>query len=194
MTNTDISKSANVDKISIQDTELLQLFENNKTKNTPIVNIVVAIAANNAIGKNNQLLWYLPNDLKHFKDITTGQTVIMGRKTYDSMGKPLPKRRNIVLTRQDVLIDGCEVTNSIGNALQLCITEKEVFIIGGAEVYRQSLNITDRIYLTIVHHEFEADTFFPELNIDEWQETAREDFQPDEKNNLPYSFITLERR
>src|SRR4051812_27003560 len=98
---------------------------------SPTINIVVAIATNNAIGKNNQLLWYLPNDLKHFKQVTTGQTVIMGRKTFDSIGKPLPKRRNIIVTRQDIFIDGCEVVNSIGNALQLCTTEKEVFVVGG---------------------------------------------------------------
>ena len=159
-----------------------------------IVSIVVAISENNAIGKNNQLLWYLPADLKHFKNITTGHTVIMGRKTYDSVGKPLPNRRNIIITRQDITIEGCEVVKSIEDALALCTAEEEAFIVGGAEIYRQSIHLTDRIYLTIVHQKFDADSFFPEINYTEWKETEHEDHQPDEKNKIPYSFITLDRR
>ncbi|MCC8425522.1 dihydrofolate reductase [Mucilaginibacter sp. UR6-11] len=157
------------------------------------VSIVVAIAENNAIGKNNKLLWHLPKDLKHFKEITTGGTVIMGRKTYDSVGRPLPNRRNIVITRQQIEIAGCEVVNSIGAALALCADELEVFIVGGAEIYKQAMHLTDRIYLTIVHENFEADTYFPEVKKDIWKETERQDHEPDEKNPLPYSFITLER-
>ena len=158
------------------------------------VTIVVAIAENNAIGKDNKLLWYLPNDLKHFKEITTGGTVIMGRKTYESVGKPLPKRRNIIITRQNITIEGCEVVNSIEAALALCKTEKEVFIVGGAEIYKQAMPLTDRIYLTIVHSKFEADSFFPVIKSDEWSEVFHERHEVDEKNNIPYSFITLERR
>ena len=159
-----------------------------------IVSIVVAIAENYAIGKNNQLLWHMPADLKHFKQITTGHTVIMGRKTFDSVGKPLPNRRNIIVTRQDIRIEGCEVVKSIDEALELCGGEEEVFIVGGAEIYKLAMSKTDRIYLTIIHHSFDADTLFPEIDYMEWQETAREDHQPDEKNKFPYSFITLERR
>ena len=159
-----------------------------------IVSMVVAIAENNAIGKNNQLLWYLPADLKHFRVITTGHTVIMGRKTYDSVGKPLPNRRNIIITRQDMTIEGCEVVKSIEEALALSSSEEEVFIVGGAEIYKQSMHLTDRIYLTIVHQKFDGDSFFPEIEDAEWQETERADYEPDEKNKLPYSFITLERR
>jgi len=159
-----------------------------------IVTIVVAISENNAIGKNNQLLWYLPADLKHFKNITTGHTVIMGRKTYDSVGKPLPNRRNIIITRQNITIEGCEVVKSIEDALVLSAGEEEVFIVGGAEIYKQSIHLTNRIYLTVVHQKFDADSFFPEINYDEWRETEREDHQPDEKNKLRYSFITLDRR
>ncbi|HEY8784540.1 MAG TPA: dihydrofolate reductase [Mucilaginibacter sp.] len=159
-----------------------------------IVTQVVAISENHVIGKDNKLLWYLPNDLKHFKEITTGHTIIMGRKTYDSVGKPLPKRRNIIITRQHITIEGCEVVNSIEAALELCKDEQQVFIVGGAEIYKQSLHLTDRICLTIVHKEFEGDSFFPEINKQEWKEVAREDHQPDEKNSLPYSFITLEKR
>lgn len=157
------------------------------------VSIIVAIAKNNAIGKDNKLLWYLPNDLKHFKDVTTGHTVIMGRKTYDSVGKPLPKRRNIIITRQAISIEGCEVVNSLEAALALCKDEDEVFIVGGAEIYRQSIPLTDRIYLTVIDQEFDGDSFFPELDPEEWKEKERENFEPDEKNKLRYSFITLER-
>ncbi len=159
-----------------------------------IISIVVAIAENHAIGKDNKLLWYLPNDLKHFKTITSGHTVIMGRKTYDSVGKPLPNRRNIIITRQQIDIPGCEVVNSLDQAIALCKTEEEVFIVGGAEIYRQSMTITNKIYLTIVHHNFEGDTYFPDIEENIWIETEREDHDPDEKNKLAYSFITLERR
>jgi dihydrofolate reductase len=159
-----------------------------------IVSIIVAIGENHAIGKNNQLLWHMPNDLKHFKDITSGRTIIMGRKTFDSVGKPLPRRRNIVVTRQDITIPGCEVVKSIEDGLALCKDEDEVFIGGGAEIYKLAMHLTYRIYLTIIHKSFDADTFFPEIDKNEWKEVSREDFEPDEKNPLPYSFITLERR
>jgi len=156
------------------------------------VSIIVAIGENHAIGKNNQLLWHMPNDLKHFKDITSGRTIIMGRKTFDSVGKPLPRRRNIVVTRQDITIPGCEVVKSIEDGLALCKGEDEVFIGGGAEIYKLAMHLTNRIYLTIIHKSFDADTFFPEIDKTEWKEVKREDFEPDEKNPLPYSFITLQ--
>jgi len=145
------------------------------------VSIIVAIGENHAIGKNNQLLWHMPNDLKHFKDITSGRTIIMGRKTFDSVGKPLPRRRNIVVTRQDITIPGCEVVKSIEDGLALCKNEDEVFIGGGAEIYKLAMHLTNRIYLTIIHKIFDADTFFPEIDKNEWQEISREDHQPDEK-------------
>ncbi|NNU34588.1 dihydrofolate reductase [Mucilaginibacter sp. S1162] len=157
------------------------------------VSIVVAIAENHAIGKDNKLLWHLPKDLKHFKEITTGGTVIMGRKTYDSVGRPLPNRRNIIITRQQIEIPDCEVVNSVEAALDLCRDEAEVFIVGGAEIYKLAMPITDKIFLTIVHKNFEADTYFPEIKATTWNETYREDHEPDEKNPLPFSFITLER-
>ena len=159
-----------------------------------IVSAIVAIGENNAIGKNNQLLWYLPADLKHFKNITAGHSIIMGRKTFDSVGKPLPNRRNIVVTRHDIKIPGCEIVKSIDEALELCKGEDEVFIGGGAEIYKLAMGKTDKIYLTVVHKMFDADTFFPEIDFSQWVETEHEDHQPDEKNNLPYSFITLERQ
>lgn len=159
-----------------------------------IISIIVAIGENNAIGKNNQLLWHMPNDLKHFKEITLDRTIVMGRKTFDSVGKPLPRRRNIVVTRQDIEIPGCEVVKSIDAGLALCAHDDEVFIGGGAEIYRQAMDKTDRIYLTIIHKTFDADTFFPEIDYQEWDEVSREYFEPDEKNPLPYSFIQLNRR
>jgi dihydrofolate reductase len=158
-----------------------------------IVAIIVAIGENHAIGKNNQLLWHMPNDLKHFKDVTSGRTIIMGRKTFDSVGKPLPRRRNIVVTRQDITIPGCEVVKSIEDGLALCKDDDEVFIGGGAEIYKLAMHLTDRIYLTVIHKNFDADTFFPEIDPGQWKESAREDYQPDEKNAYPYSFVTLER-
>ncbi len=157
------------------------------------VSIIVAMGENKAIGKDNQLLWHLPADLRHFKNKTSGHTIIMGRKTFDSVGKPLANRRNIVVTRQDIKIEGCEVVKSIDDALALCRDEEEVFIGGGAEIYKLAMPKTDRIYLTIVHQDFDADTFFPELDFDQWTETSHEDHQADEKNNIPYSFLTLER-
>ncbi|WP_432712834.1 dihydrofolate reductase [Pedobacter sp.] len=158
-----------------------------------IVSIVVAISANNAIGKDNQLLWHLPADLKHFKAITSGHTIIMGRKTYDSIGKPLPNRRNIVISRNpELTINGAEVTHSLEQALALCKDEEEVFVIGGAAIYNDAIALTNRIYLTRVHENYEADTFFPALDPNQWQESSLEHHQPDEKNAVAYSFSTLE--
>lgn len=156
--------------------------------------IVVAISENNGIGKDNQLLWHLPADLKHFKEITTGHAIIMGRKTFDSIGKPLPNRRNIVVTRnKDLKIENVEVVNQLGDAISLCTDEKDVFIIGGAEIYKQALSLCNQIYLTRVHENFEADVFFPEINASEWNETEKITFEPDEKNKLAFTFSTLER-
>ncbi|MNJ92960.1 Dihydrofolate reductase [compost metagenome] len=158
------------------------------------ITIVVAISENNAIGKDNQLLWHLPADLKHFKNKTTGKTIIMGRKTYDSIGKPLPNRRNIVITRQRGLqLAGIEVVNSLEEAISICKADEEVFIIGGAEIYRQALPLVHKIELTRVHQEFEADAFFPELASETWKEVWKEDHLPDEKNKFAYTFSTLER-
>lgn len=160
-----------------------------------IVSIVVAIAENNAIGKDNQLLWHLPADLKHFKQVTTGNTIIMGRKTFDSIGKPLPNRRNIVMTRTTGLqIQGVEVTANIEDALARCAAEEEVFIIGGAEIYKSTMDITNRIYLTRVHQSYEADAFFPEIDFNLWNETDIEKHLPDEKNHVAYTFSTLSRK
>lgn len=159
-----------------------------------IVSAVVAIAENRAIGKDNELLWHLPKDLKHFKEITKGHTIIMGRKTFDSIRKPLPHRRNIVVTRQkDLEIEGAEVVGSVDEALALCADEKEVFIVGGAEIYNLAMPRTDRIYLTTVHETYQADAFFPELNKSLWKETESQYHEPDDRHSAGFTFTTLER-
>jgi dihydrofolate reductase len=157
------------------------------------ISSVVVADENNAIGKDNQLLCHLPADLRYFKKLTVGFPVIMGRKTFESMGKPLVNRRNIVVTHQDIKIEGCEVAHSIEEAIELCKGEEKVSIIGGATIYQQSLHLTDTIYLTRIHHQFEADTYFPGLE-EEWQEVFREDHEADEKNAFAYSFITLKKK
>jgi dihydrofolate reductase len=156
--------------------------------------IVVAMAANRVIGRDNRLPWHLPADLKHFKQLTLGKPVVMGRKTYESIGRPLPERTNIVVTRdRDYEAPGCVVVHSLEEALAAAGEAAEVMVIGGAEFYRQVLARTDTLYLTRVHAEFEGDSVFPELNAAEWREVARTDCEPDEKNPWPYSFMELKR-
>ncbi len=162
----------------------------------PKISIAVAIGENYAIGKNNQLLWHMPADLKFFKQTTSGHSVIMGRKTFDSVGKPLPNRKNIVVTRDKRLqIAGVEMANSLNEALAICEHDtNDVFIIGGAEIYRQALPLTNTLYLTTIHHTFEADTFFPELDWTQWKQIKSEKHLADEKNAYPYTFAVYERR
>lgn len=159
------------------------------------VNIIVAIAENNVIGKDNTLIWHLPADLKYFKQLTTGNTVIMGRKTYDSIGKPLPNRRNVVITRnKDLKIDGCDLVNSLEEALDLTKTEENVFIIGGAQIYKEAMSVADKLYITEVKQQFDGDAFFPEIKKDQWEEILRDEHKADEKNKIDYSFVTYKRR
>ena len=161
-----------------------------------ILSIIVAIGKNNEIGGGNDLLWHLPADLNHFKQITTGHTIIMGRKTFDSLPKgPLPNRRNIVISRNsDLKIDGAEVYSSLDLALLKVMDEEEVFIIGGAQLYCQAFPDADKLYLTKVLADFpQADAFFPEINYSGWIETSRETHPADEKNAYVYSFIELVR-
>ncbi len=158
------------------------------------ISIIVAVAENFAIGKNNDLLFHLPNDLKRFKEITTGHCLIMGRNTLLSLPKwPLPNRRHIVITdRPDDVFPGCEVVFSIAEALEKVKDEKEAFVIGGGMVYRQFYPIAGKLYLTFVHQVFDADVFFPEIDFSQWEELSREDLF-DEKNGFHYSYINLER-
>jgi len=134
------------------------------------ISIIVAIAENGVIGGGNELLWHIPDDLKRFKRITSGHSVIMGRKTFESIGKPLPNRRNIVITRNsEFRVDGIEVANSLRTALEMTKSEDEVFIIGGGEIYRQALPLANKLYITRVHDKYEGDTFFPDIDIHEWK-------------------------
>ncbi len=159
------------------------------------ISIIVAIAKNFAIGKNNDLLFHLPNDLKHFKQITSGHSIIMGRNTLLSLPRwPLPNRRHIVITdKKDDVFPGCETVFSIEEAIDKVKNEEEAFVIGGGMIYKQFYPIAGKLYLTLVHQSFEADTFFPEINYPEWAEVAREDFH-DEKNNFNYSYLNLKRK
>lgn len=160
-----------------------------------IVTAVVAIAENNAIGKDNELLWHLPKDLKHFKEITKGHTIIMGRKTFASINKPLPHRRNIVVTRnKNLSIEGAEMANSVEEALKIAEGDGEVFIVGGAEIYKKAMQMTDKIYLTVVHKSFDGDAYFPEIDRNLWEETASETHLPDEKHSIGFTFSTLQRK
>jgi dihydrofolate reductase len=159
-----------------------------------MIQAVVIVDQKNGIGKNNQLLCYMPADLKHFKALTLGHPVIMGRKTFESMGKALPKRRNIVVTKQDLLFEDCETVHSIDEAIEICRNEELVSIIGGATIFEQAFDKINTLHLTCIHHTFEADTFFPKIDPEEWEITHREDLQEDDKNPFPYSFITYERR
>jgi dihydrofolate reductase len=160
------------------------------------ISIIVAIADNLAIGKDNQLLWHIPNDLRHFKQTTTGHTIVMGSKTFHSMPfKPLPNRRSVVLTHQDAEnFPGCEVAHSVDEAVALMEEGKENFVIGGGTIYEQFLPLTDKIYLTIVHQSFDAEVFFPEINWEEWQEESRNRVDDDPATPFSYSFVTLIRK
>lgn len=158
-----------------------------------IISIVVAVSENGVIGKDNKLIWHLPVDLKFFKDKTSGHHIIMGRKTHESVGRPLPNRVNIVISRSaDYIAEGCIVVHSIKEAIGAVVDDSEVFICGGAEIYKEALDVADRMYLTRVHHEFEGDTFFPDFDSRIWIEKERIRMEPDEKNKYACSFITYE--
>ena len=157
---------------------------------------IFAMSANRVIGKDNQLPWYLPADLKFFKSVTVGHPIIMGRKTFESIGKPLPQRTSIIITRQpDYQPQDCMVVHTVADAIKAGLEiDKDIFIIGGAEVLQQALPYIDTMYLTLIHQEFEGDTFYPDFDLNEWVETARQDFEPDEKNKYAYSFLKLQRK
>jgi len=157
------------------------------------LSIIVAMATNNGIGKDNQLLWHISEDLKYFKRITLGKPVIMGRKTYESIGKPLPGRRNIIISRAEKQIDGCEVFKSIEDAL-LAIRDEEAFVIGGAEIYKQTLSKASNLYVTQVFSAFEADVFFPEIDKNQWELTEAGVPQKDEKSGLTYAFNIYQKK
>jgi dihydrofolate reductase len=156
---------------------------------------IFAMSDNRVIGKNNQLPWHLPADMRHFKQLTMGKPILLGRKTYESIGHALPGRCNVVITRDvNFKAPGCVVANSLETALLAADYSEEIFVIGGAVLYQHLLPRTHRLYMTLIHHSFDGDAYFPELNIDEWQEIEREDHDADKDNIYSYSFITLDRK
>ncbi len=162
--------------------------------------VIVAQSENRVIGRNNKLPWHLPEDLKYFKSVTMGKAIIMGRKTYDSIGRPLPGRTNIVVTRDpDYCVEGVEIVYSLeaaidkAEALSLINGNDEALVIGGSQLYQQALSKADRLYLTQVHHQVCGDAYFPEVLASEWQQVGRHDFEADDRNPYNYSFLVLDR-
>ena len=162
-----------------------------------MLKILVAFDENRVIGKNNTLIWHLPADLKRFKALTTGHVIIMGRKTFESIGKPLPNRTTIVISRQtDLQIEGAIIAHSVEEAILKAksLTREDIFIVGGAEIYALSLPLADQILVTQLHDIFEGDAFFPEIPLDCWEEIERERGVTDEKNAYQYSYLTYSRK
>jgi dihydrofolate reductase len=161
-----------------------------------MITIIAAIAKNNALGKDNDLIWRLPADLKRFKKVTSGHHILMGRNTFESIGKPLPNRTSVIITRNNTYFkEGCLIANSIEEAIELAKEEEHVFIIGGAQIYQQAIerDLVDQLDITLVHQEFEADVFFPDIDKKIWKEVSREDFKADEKNKYDFSFISYQK-
>ena len=157
-----------------------------------MITIIAAIGNNNELGKGNDLIWHLPADLQRFKKRTTGHAIIMGRNTFESIGKPLPNRRSIIITRNtSYQKEGCEIVHSLEDAIKLIEPQADAFIIGGAQIYKEAMekNVVDQLDITKVYQDFEADVFFPTIDSKTWKEVSREDFSPDEKNLYTYSFI-----
>ncbi|QIH39307.1 dihydrofolate reductase [Flavobacterium sp. Sr18] len=157
--------------------------------------MIAAVAENNALGKNNELVWHLPNDFKRFKSLTSGHHIIMGRKTFESFLKPLPNRTHIIITRQkEYQAEGCIIVDSIEKALEICPKNEDSYIIGGGEIYNLGMPYADKIDITRVHQEFEADAYFPEIYPKEWQLILSEFNEKDEKHLYDYTFQTLIRK
>lgn len=162
----------------------------------PTISLIAAVADNLAIGYKKQIPWYLPADLKHFKEITSGHTLIMGKRTFESLPNgPLPNRKNIVMTTMltEGVVEGYFEADSIDDALELSSNAEKVFIIGGSAIYKQFIEYAQTMYITWVHGQFEADTYFPEVDFSKWDEVSRVDHPADEKNQCPYSFVEYRR-
>lgn len=160
----------------------------------PQISIIVAMALNRTIGINNTLPWRCPEDLKHFKKLTMGHHMIMGRKTFESIGKPLPGRTTVVVTRNPALtIDGCTVTQSLEEAINSCANENEIFIVGGGEIYSQALQLADMLYITEIQQEVKGDANFPAFDKNEWREISRDKQTQQEPQALKFDFVTYRR-
>lgn len=158
------------------------------------LSLIVAMASNRTIGLNKKMPWHLSADLKKFKKITMDHPIIMGRKTFESIGRPLPGRQNIIISRNpDYQQEGCQVFNNLDNALQSCAENDEVFVIGGATLYAATLARADKLYITEIQQGFDGDTWFPEINLEQWHEIAREDINDDNSVAFNYSFIVYEK-
>lgn len=173
---------------------MVKAYQSPPFKNMKI-SFIVAMASNRVIGLNNKMPWHLSADLKKFKKITMGSPVLMGRKTHESIGKALPGRTNIILSRNpEYQRDGCLVFNDLKTALEkACENAEEVFVIGGSDLYEAMLPAADTIYLTIINREFNGDAFFPEIDMNDWSEVVREDIEDDPDAAFSYSFLRLER-
>jgi dihydrofolate reductase len=159
-----------------------------------MLSIIAAVSENNVVGSKNNLPWRLSADLKRLKSLTMGHHIIMGRKTWESLGRPLPGRVNVVITSdKNFHAKGATVVHSLKDAINISAEDSEVFIFGGGKIFREALPLVDKLYLTIVHAIVEGDTYFPELNKNEWKEISKENFKADEKNEHDYSFVTMER-
>lgn len=157
--------------------------------------MIAAVAENNALGKNNDLLWHLPLDFKRFKEVTSGHHIIMGRKTFESFPKPLPNRTHVIITRQkDFEYEGCIVSPNLENAIAVCPKNEDLFIIGGGEIYAQSIHLADQLDITRVHHSFDADVYFPEIDPEVWELISETFNAKDEKHLFDYSFQTFVRK
>ena len=160
-----------------------------------MISIIVAIAQNGTIGDKNSLLWHIKEDMRFFRTTTSGHPVIMGRKTFESLGsKPLPKRKNIVITRSDVEFEGAFVAHSLEEAIAMVDDDAGVFIMGGAQIYTQALDIADRMYITRVERDYEGDTSFPEVDYSKWKLVAEERYERGEDYDSPFSFLTYDRK
>ena len=160
-----------------------------------MLTLIAATSTNNALGKDNQLVWHLPDDFKRFKALTSNHFIVLGRKTFESFPKPLPNRTHVIITRNRnyEAPEGCIVVSSLEKAIEVCPKEEEVFIIGGGEIYKQSIDVADKIELTRVHTEVEADTFFPEIDPKKWKVVFEEQHLKDEKHAFDFTFITYQK-
>ena len=160
-----------------------------------MLTLIAATSINNALGKDNQLVWHLPDDFKRFKSLTSGHYIIMGRKTFESFPKPLPNRTHVIISRQKnyEVPEGCIVVPSLEKAIEICPKNDEVYIIGGGEIYKQSIDIADKVELTRVHTNVDADTFFPEIDSEKWEVVFEEHHTKDEKHAFDFTFITYVR-
>ena len=160
-----------------------------------MLSIIVALSENNVVGKDNGLPWKLSADLKRLKSLTMGHHIIMGRRTWESLGRPLPGRINVVITTdKNYKAEGGVVVHSLNEAIKISSHDNEAFIFGGGKIFKEALSMVNKIYMTRVHKNIDGDTYFPHLNVNDWKEMDRENFSADEKNQFDYSFITLERK